>query len=172
MACQCRKISNVQDPNHLMQLVEQVCMNCHCFGASNNLDIGALETLDVALQVKSKFPRLNLDWSVYKMLHSTAEREPNNTDNMLKSLTIPGRRHRRKHCSERLDPAGRTRCAGCWGAARILGPNKPSWPWGRWSTSSAGSSGRPSRSAHRRRGRMDGWADSFRHIHLRTNLWL
>lgn len=36
-------------------------MKSYYFGAFNNLDIGALETSDVALQLKSKFPQLHLD---------------------------------------------------------------------------------------------------------------
>lgn len=93
--------------------------------------------------------------------------------NLMSSLTIPGQRRHRKRCFERLDPAGQTHCAGYWGAAHILGLNTPSWPWGRRSTSSAGSSGRPSHSAHRGdNGSMDGWlnkvtwADTFWHIHF------
>lgn len=72
-------------------------------------------------------------------------------------LTIPDRRRHRKRCSERPSPAGRTRRAGCWGAARILGPNTPSWPWGRLSTFFAESSVLPSQSAESQRNARHRW---------------
>lgn len=64
-------------------------------------------------------------------------------------FTIPGQRCRRKCCSVHLDPGGQTHCAGYWDAAHILGLSTSFWPSERRSTSSAGSSDRPSHSAHR-----------------------
>lgn len=110
-----------------------------------------------SLQPRRMYICLKYSWfwsEMFKIRFSmSGEKKINNfskeQQNLSLSRTIPGQRRRRKCCFERLDPAGQTRCAGYWGAARILGLNTPFWPWGRRSTSSAGSSGHPSHSAHR-----------------------